>query len=228
MAPNIRSKIQSRGHFEVSIRPAVFKEKRFELQTLYEFVRARAVAFRGWDFPHVGERQDVQFRADYIFLETDWEHHLDHWAMFRSGQFSILRGYWQDWKDQSNFYQTTSYSADGRTIEPIETFCRMVEVFEFAARITNELKPSDEVCIEVTDRGLQSRRSQFHGLEFLDRFGGGVATVDEYPQKKLCSRSELLADPVAPAILFTRELFGLFGQDVPVDLLRDSLQKLRR
>lgn len=201
---------------------------RFDLPSLFEFVRARAVDLRGWDFPHVGERRDLEVKLDHIFQETDWEHHLDAWAMFRSGQFTILRGYIYDWRDQSRMWPSASFSKQTATIDPIETFHRMVELFEFALRITSYLEPTAELCVELTDRGLAQRRSRTSGLDYLDRIGGGRATIDEYPQSYTCTRGELLAEPVAPAIDFTRALFGVFDHDVPADLLRDSLQKLRR
>lgn len=227
MASDIAAKIKTRGYFEVSIRPVEYREGRVAYLDLFEFVRSRSVAFRGWDFPHVADRQETRLLNGHIRQDHQWHHHVESWAMFGSGLFVALRGYAQDWRDESLVWPPDPSPQHSLTMNAIEVFYRMVEVFEFADRLTADLLPAGRLKVEMSDHGLKGR-ALVNSMGYLDRIGGGISSLDSKAQSIEMTRAELVSDPLSPAVTFTRDLCAIYGSDVPADLLRESARKLKR
>jgi hypothetical protein len=230
VANELAELIKSRGHFEVSIHPSEYDAVRFSLTELLEIVRTRAVAVRGWDFPHVDDSKSQTFFADCLRQDYAWDVHIESWAMFRSGHFVSLRAYNDDWLDRAGFISQTRLQnwKPGLSIDVIGTFYRFVEIFEFAQRITWFLDPAQMVQVDICDTGLKGRRLVTDSFSYLDRIGGGVASSETFNNVREYSRAELVADPISLAVSAARELFAMFGGvDVSADVLRESLGALR-
>src|SRR4029079_17172704 len=98
--------IKSRpGYWQVVVRPATFEPQRVgkKLSLLDEIIRRSSVAIRGWDFPHVSDREPLDRGLDWIGQHIVWGYHLALWRLYLSGQFMTVRGLWEDWQDVSHW-----------------------------------------------------------------------------------------------------------------------------
>src|SRR5438552_1376329 len=103
--PNLDEEIRKRGFWEVTIRPATFRERRIDnIMDLSDIVRRAAVSWRGWDFPHVDRREGAEIHEDFIAQPTRFEHLVEVWRLYQSGQFFHLSGISDDWRDRSSFW----------------------------------------------------------------------------------------------------------------------------
>lgn len=133
---DLLSKIRSRGHWRVVIRPGTFKKDRVgEISSLFPLVERSSVSIRGWDFPHIDRRKQPHIDVDWVGQELNWEHHLELWRLYQSGQFVHMGGIWEDWRDQSALWPPDRTRKVGSRLEVLDTVFRFIEIFEFAARL---------------------------------------------------------------------------------------------
>src|SRR5437764_1712195 len=92
------AKIRKCGYWRIVIRPGRFEQAGIaDIATLYPLLRERAVRLRGWDFPQVAVKQAYRIGLDGIDLESEWEHYLEYWRFYQSGQFVDFLAMSEDW-----------------------------------------------------------------------------------------------------------------------------------
>src|SRR5438552_1882314 len=97
------AKIKTRGYIDVAIRPATFVEERVGRADLFDVVNKCKVSLRGWDFPHINRNDDPHIDIDWVGQSYQWEHQLELWRLYRSGQFVSISGIPNEWRDESGF-----------------------------------------------------------------------------------------------------------------------------
>ena len=89
MKAGLLDKIQSFGHWRVNLRPITPLDPQLTFQQCLELVRDNAVSIRGWDFPHVSNRQDDEggwSRGDGFHENwCNWYGFYEFWHMYKSG-----------------------------------------------------------------------------------------------------------------------------------------------
>lgn len=76
-------KIKSRGFREVWIRPTEYVENRIDtLNACHEIIRESKVVLRGWDFPHISNRNPPYNRLNYIESYLDWDIYKEIWRYY--------------------------------------------------------------------------------------------------------------------------------------------------
>ena len=224
-------KIRSRGHWRVRIRPINFDEGRVSDATELERIMERTyVQFRGWDFPHLGSNPPEHCKDGNgnvcIGRETDWEHYVELWRFYRSGQFIHHSGMKEDWQDQRQLSSLYQGLEPGEALDALEAILRFSEMFEFAARLI--FKPASLECInlEITINGLEGRA-------LWDKPGGLIpankyrCSVEKYHYQQAFSFIHL-ADSKPPALEAAADLFQQFGWNPSMNLLRDIQTELIR
>lgn len=108
MVSEITDKIRSRGHWEVTIRPADFVADRVPYTDLPEILSHVAVRFRGWPVPFVDHRERFLGDSDWIGQDIDagMVAHYEAWRLWMSGQFSQLRSVSADWGEGAETTRT--------------------------------------------------------------------------------------------------------------------------
>ena len=104
MNDQIISDIRQRGHWLVVIRAAAYNADRIAFEDLQPTLERSIVNMRGWKVPHINSRGNVKQAANYIFQSSSYQHYLEHWRFYQSGQFIQLAGMKEDWRDQSGQY----------------------------------------------------------------------------------------------------------------------------
>ena len=110
----LTEKVQSRGHWNVVIRPAAFVEDRVRYEQLDEIIPSIAVRMRGWPVPYTNyDRRDLLRGDDWVGQDVDAENvsHYEAWRFFTTGQFSHLRAVSVDWRRQ-NWTSATGQESD--------------------------------------------------------------------------------------------------------------------
>ncbi len=221
-------KIQTRGYWRVVIRPCAFVERRIENYIdLENIIRERAVELRGWDFPHVDSHTPFQREMDWIGQEIEWEHNLEIWRFYQSGQFIHLSGITNDWLDQSKLWRPYEGWTHGTEVPIIDSLYRFTEIFEFASRLALSDAGDERMRIEISVENIQNRilSADASGIILLRQVCR--TSMPKYSYIKEFSRGELISEPRELALKPTVEFFQRFGWSPSSQLLRDSQARLR-
>src|SRR5207302_263360 len=99
------AKLRTRGYWHVVIRPTSFEERHIsDSADLFPIVEKNSVQLRGWDYPHIDIRRPPDRGSDWVGQECDWEHEIEVWRLYQSGQFVHDFALAGDWRDQSDFW----------------------------------------------------------------------------------------------------------------------------
>lgn len=223
----ILDKIQSRGYWQVIIRPKNFIEKRVQnISALYPIVQKASVELRGWDFPHIDPHTNPHIDIDWVGQESEWQQYLEVWRFYQSGQFIDIAGIPEDWRDQSSLWPPSQDWKSGALLGIDDALFRFTEILELAARLALTEVGDELMHIEVTVSGLKGRRLWVDSPNRRPMFRHYEASLPELPYKIELSRSELVAQPKELAIKPAVELFARFGWEPAAHVLRDQQKML--
>jgi len=223
----LREKIQSRGYWEVVIRPEKFEEKRIEYPALFSLVQRSSVELRGWDYPHIDHKSSPLLDLNWVGQDTDWNHYLETWRMYQSGQLLHTSGMIEDWFDQSSIFSIEPGWEPGRILYAINTLFKYTEIFEFAARMALAIEGDDPLQVQITLHGLRGRRLTEEGVRLVLSIYNFVSSMDSFPYQVDKSRTELIARPRELALDAAQQLFQRFGWNVSLEFLREEQFRLR-
>jgi hypothetical protein len=223
--------VKSRGGYRrVIVRPATFQADRVgkKLSQLEEIARRCSIMIRGWDFPHVSDREDFDRGHDWIGQHILWGFHRELWRLYVSGQFTFYGALWEDWLDTSHWGREPPPGwQPGKELRPASALYTYVETFEFAAKLAVTPAGADEMVVDTTLFGLKGRRlvSEPHRLPFRRELR---ATIDNFPYRQSFSRESLIAAPREHAMDAAIDLFQRFGWDTDRGHLQGVLDELKR
>jgi len=222
-------KIRSRGHWNVVIRPNEFKKDRIEdITQLLPIVRDCSVSLRGWDFPHVDHKQKAHIDIDWVEQLLDWNHHVELWRMYQSGQFVFMGGLFHDWVDQSELMKIMGSNQPQTFVSLGDSIYRYTEIFEFASRLALSDAGSPVMHIELSLSGIKDRVLREDTANWVPYDALGTIGIDCVPSKIEISREDLIAQPREYALEAMIELFRRFNWNPRIELLRDLQQSLLR
>jgi hypothetical protein len=187
-------------------------------------VAKNSVRVRGWDYPHVDQNGTPLFGRDWSGQEIEWEHHLEIWRLYQSGQFYHILGMFQDWRDQSSFWPAEENWEWGTFLGLEDTVFRFTEIFEFAARLSLTDAGDDFMHIEIKLVGLDRRKISGAHKRLL--FGIGPALSPEFTRPFNHSRLDLIARPKELALDAVSQLFNHFGWNPSKAILREIQSEL--
>jgi hypothetical protein len=138
----IMQRIWSKPHWRICIRPTEFKSARFQnLDACREFVRSNAVRGGAHPFPP-SSTNAIEQGNEWIAYDLDFPgtqiSRLEHWVLFRSGQFIDNRAF-------------DEIPALGERIHVFEILDTVTGVFEFAAAMARSgiLAPEAAISFEL-------------------------------------------------------------------------------
>jgi hypothetical protein len=221
---SILEDIHSRGYLEVVIRPQSYRDDRVPFGELEGIVRRTSLRWRGWDFPHVDPHEPLQRDVDWVGQESAWNHHLEVWRIWMSGQFTSISGFASEWRDRSDFWPADGSWEQGATVGIMESLLRYVEAFTFASRLSVTRAGDEEMQISLTTANLAGRTLI---MDDPSRFLGArkyQASIESFPYRVAVQRQALLADPRSFAFAAAQELYARFGLELSTDALRTALE----
>ncbi len=219
----ILERIRSRGNWLVRIRPSTYDATRLvSLPDLERAVRDSSVALRGWSYPQYDEPTRL---AGYVEETTDWQHEIEVWRAFQSGQFVSLNGLSEDWRDNSEIWPAPKGWRAGQLPRGEDAIFRLAEIFEFAARWSTAVAFRGPVVVDCSLRELQGRGvglSPNRGPWQLKR----TCIASQWSWSRSYDLPNLLAGTWELAIEPAMSLFELCGWDLSRDVIRSILDEL--
>jgi hypothetical protein len=224
----VLNKIRARGYWRVVIRPEAFQEKRIaQYSDLLPIIERNSVQLRGWDYPHVDRKGRSSQGADWVGQECDWESHIEVWRFYQSGLFVHYVALWEDWREHSPWWSPEDRWEPLRDIDYVDTVFRLVEVFEFGARLALSPAGASPMRVEVLLDHLENRR--LISVDVLTPLSGVYQTqLPRWEYSWNGAQSELIARPRELAALATKDLFERFGLGVTPEALGRIQRMLAR
>ena len=218
---DVLQKVKSRGHWIVQIQPSEYVGERIEkLADLTEIVRQSHVELRGWDFPHFNYNVRPTRNTDYVQQETDWEHCVEIWRAYKSGQFISISALWGDWRDKSTVWAPHENWHSGDTLSAEDVVYRFLEIFEFVARWARLIPRKDEILVKSELIGLENRSLEFSPRRMLSRFQY-TSRINRFSWSKKYTRAQLFSVPKENAVEPTVKLFELFDWDAREETIQE-------
>jgi hypothetical protein len=135
-------------HWRVSFQPDRYQEDRIpSLGRCVELVQQSKVLLRGWDFPHLSHHEEERhYAANYLASWADFMGTIEYWRLYQSGQFVHLNAVEEivrpDWKagkfNVGGMRSENEWAAVPGHLNFLNAFYRIIEVFEFAARLSEK------------------------------------------------------------------------------------------
>ncbi len=160
---SLRDKIKESPHWRVVIRPGAFIEERIKtLADCWRVIESCRVSLRGWDYPHI-RPEHRNNRDDWIESWDEYGSHREYWRFYQSGQFLNLFAFKEDQfrdkaeeKAKADVPTLNNFSPSGY-LNVVPTLWTITEIFEFAARLTQQADFSDSVSISIQMVGTKDR-----------------------------------------------------------------------
>lgn len=219
----LAAKIKSQGYWRIRIRPAEYVPNRIaNISELHPLVRRSSVDIRGWDFPHTDVNLSVH--QSYVTQENDWEHFIELWRLYQSGQFAYLGALVTDWP--SHFLR---FPAGGRVVWVEDAIAKYVEVLEFAARLCASPAGSNRMWIEIGVHGLRDRHlTTTSSMAMFLRGRTAAYSDDKFILQGEFSREQLLAETEQIALRWSQDLFRRFNWNPEHEVLEEIRGQFRR
>lgn len=220
-------KIRERGHWSVAIRPATSDRSRVPYEDLFAIIDRNSVHLRGWDYPHVDHQNPPQRGSDWVGQEFDRGQRIEVWRFHTNGLFAHFFGITADWRDQSRLLPVDPRWTPGLHLHLLDTIHLFVEIYEFAARLTQSPAGSDQMCVEICINGLNGRRLVLPDRDFPPE--DDLSTqMTEWRDRWDGTQPELIARPRELAARAARQLLPRFGLDLSPGILSELQEQNAR
>lgn len=213
--------IKTRGYWRVVIRPSRFVDERVGRAELANLVSRCSVDLRGWDFPHINTTQQAHIDADWAGQTDEWEHNLELWRLYRSGQFVSITGLPYDWRDRSGFWPPHDGWAHGTHLSVNHVIARFTEIADFAARLSQTPAGDEQLVLTTELHGMRDRLLMWESARRLPMRPFYRAGVPAIVVTRSVPRADLIARGRELALLQAEELFTYFGWTPGTQVLTD-------
>ena len=221
----LTDRIRERGHWRIAIRPERYVENRVELiHRLFPLVEGAAVEIRGWDFPHIDRTQAPHIDVDWVGQESEWQHHLEAWRLYMSGQFIDVAGFPSDWRDQSAVWPADGGWEAGKELGVGEVVYKLTEIVEFGARLALSEVGDAQMYMGIIVGGLSGRQLIIDDPRKVPFMHPYVCEIEELPLERSIEREDLVGRPREVSVEFARELFARFGWNPSAETLLGFLR----
>ena len=228
-------KIRTRGHWELVFRPLPFKQRVTSSVELQGIVEKAALEFAGWRFPFVKDRdRDLkngrrQREADWIGQLHQWEHHLEVWRFYTSGQFVVTTSVSEDWRDQSGWWPVKP----GENWQPnvrigVAHITQMLlQIFLFCSRLSESAVGDEKLQIEIVLKPTEGRRlySDFPRRMLHEFYKADIAEVR---LRSELSRVELLTKTDDLVAASSERIFKEFGFQPSPTIMKEFVAEVRQ
>ena len=168
---------------------------------LLEVVATRAVALRGWNYPHIPKNeppQGVVWLPDGgIEATTDWSQYHEVWRLHPSGLFT------HRWRLRED---GTSYRG---TIHIIAAIYTITEIFEFGRRLYRDDDTTTRVMFVIRLQGVLGRLGSGDALDGEPY--NGRAARNAATHSAALPRLDLVAGVLAASVDAAESVFGQLG-----------------
>jgi hypothetical protein len=231
---DVIKKIKNHGYWRIHFQPFIH-HKKLSLSECKEVVSSNAVAFRGWDYPHIPHSKDqftsIEAGQDYYQAWLDWEEygHIEFWRMFQSGQFIHYRALHEDWREvrMNNVLSDEKRdSTPGKYLGVVGTVYLFTEIFQFLSKLTRSSLYNEGVKVSITLENTNGRSlyvDDFLRTSFFQKYSTGA---DKILFESTFTKEQIISDPNELALQALMELFERFEWKANLEQLKVDQEKL--
>jgi hypothetical protein len=229
---SVLEEIKSRGYWRIVIRPDDYVERRVEgTPKLLPILRSCALHIRGWDFPHINENPSPINLSDSIETSISWEHYVEYWRFYLSGQFAGLKAIPIDWRDRSpGWWGPITSDPKVEKLLPIgDTIARITEIFEFTGRLAKSPVGAPTMLIDLSCHGLENRALAVMPYDNrMPLFQKHTCHIDNFKEVISVKKDDLASSARELAIPMAQRLFNLFAWDPTAEHIREWQQQVMK
>lgn len=207
MKEGLLERIRSVGHWRINVRPMSEPSDRLSANSAFSLVERNRVSLRGWDYPHVLDRNDEcngrENYQNYVENWCDWRDHLEFWRLYYSTQFLHYKALWEDLRKESNQPQ-------GRLLSVTSTIYTITEVTEFTRRLTNAGLYHDGLQLAINLRNSSNRKLW---ISEFNRMGFSYDRITHQDDIEITTELAANFDAKSVATDILMKLFSVFGWD---------------
>ncbi len=227
-------------HWRVHFRPTEYKEDLIpSLNKCFEIIERTKVSLRGWDYPHLGNRETNRERGNnWISSWSDFLGNYEYWRFYQSGQFlhlfSVREATEPEFKEKLKSVMKSHRILTDEKInfDEVPGFFSIVnfiytitEIFEFAARLC-------QTQIYVGTLNIQIDIKKIKGFALTapwERVWHSycAASQDNLSKSQIIDTKQLIAaskDYSLSTIVWFFERFGWMAP--PEDVIKQDQEKL--
>jgi len=231
---DLEQEILSRGNWWVVIHPHEYEQQKLPIEDLEPILRRARVQLRGWDFPHIGDKDPIRTRLRSITGSTDWRYYREVWRFYQSGQFSYLLAIHEDWIEKARedpygpvWGPPEHLIPSGPLLGVGDTINRLTEIFEFASRLAVTPAGGETMHLSIAIRGLEKRLLWVDSPGRYPMQNEYRAEIGQYPFQGDVPTSELNARARELAADLAKDVFARFGWHPPLEMLKKQQAELR-
>jgi len=227
----INTKIRSRGHWVVHIRPVDFQETRVpNINALFSILQNYRVELLGWDYPHYDYNSSPSIGENWITSASQFQHYLEEWILLQSGYFYDLRCIPSDWQDISQFWPADQSWKPGTRLGIVNTLTTLREIFEFASRLSMTELGAENMFIKIDLNRIKGRCIHIDTYNRTPFSRAYKASIDSYQIfSGEIARKDLITRSTEIALQSASDLFNRFGWETTAGYLNEYwLKETRR
>lgn len=225
--------IKSRGYWRINFQPLVDSLKLDTLGKTKEIVENNKIRLRGWDYPHVPNRNDDHTGLDIedTFYRgwTEFDSIKEFWHMYQSGQFLHYSALREDWFSEDGWQSNLA-----KTIKPMSSLSitgsltyHLTEVFEFLSRLTQNGIYEEGVLVSIKLCNTKDRELWVSDPMRGPLYGQYKTSADNIEFTKEYSAGDIIGNPSKNAlecIIYFCDRFGWHRP--PIEVFEKDQEKL--
>lgn len=234
MSEPIYKSIKRASHWRVNLRPETYTPELIPtLGGCIELIEKTKVSLRGWDYPHLSNRQSEQGRGtNWVESWSDFRGRKEFWRFYQSGQFIHLftvKETAPEWRskleEDTRFHlgddENIDWSRVPGFISIINFLYTVTEIFEFATRLCQAGVYKGLITISIQLNGI----NQFVLTTDTSRSWHNyyAATQDTLGKPWSLSSNELVANSAELSLQAIKWFFERFGWlNPPMEVLKND------
>ena len=158
----VMKKLQSKGYWEVSLKPSTFNPKKFSREQCKEIIQKCQVRLRGWYYPTIGNKLEEFYAGENYFAGVvDYSSHIEAWRFYQSGQFVHYHAFWEDWEKGISWRIGFRPDYDEKQVLKVNgiilTLYTVAEIYQLASNFIKENVFVDKFTISMILHDTQGR-----------------------------------------------------------------------
>ncbi|MFA6270717.1 MAG: hypothetical protein WC657_05955 [Candidatus Paceibacterota bacterium] len=222
---DVLTTIKTKGYWRISFEPLVYNEQKISLSQCKELVMKNSVQLRGWDYPHIPQRQgdDTALEPGNNYWQgwLDWQDNKnkEFWRMYQSTQFIHYLGLREDWLDdyaiKSLWAQEDQRFNPGDALGVVGTTCQITEIFEFLSRLIADGLYDEGVKVSISLNNTQNRMLIVDRFQRVGFSAPRKTSSEIIDFSKSYSKEEIVSDSSGKSLDAIVHIFERFGWSPP-------------
>lgn len=163
---DVLKKAKTKGYWKLIVEPTVKIDNFFSHPVdAKEYVNDKKVSLRGWDYPHYPTKRDNfegwEVQSDRTNVFIDWNHFVEVWTFFQSGQFAHILGLREDWLCDSDWFSDDHLFKKVKSqtvVDFVWSTLTLTEMLLFVKNLSEDKRYTGKIHVEISLHNVMDRR----------------------------------------------------------------------